>query len=149
MLFDGAEGRPLAALLGGRRGQDPGRTVTINGHEVALFVAPEDPDQMAWMDCPEDADVILTLATVDPALGAEHISTSVSDVVVMVRAGAASFVHLDTVGQLLRQALIGVRSAILIDSDRDDHSSGLVVGYAAPEDATTDHTQRAVKAVRP
>jgi hypothetical protein len=115
---------------------------------MAIYVPSDDPDHVAWMDCPDDADVILTLATVDPALGAEHISTSVSDVVVMIRAGAASVVRIDAVGQLLRQALIGVRSAILIDADPDDHTSGLVAGQAAGDDSP-EHSLGALKAVGP
>jgi hypothetical protein len=134
ILFDAAYGRPLATLLGKRGGSDRPGAVGTDEPGVALFVAPEDPAQIAWMDCPEDADVLLTLATVDPAMGAEHISTSVSDVIVMVRAGAASAVHIDAIGQLLRQALIGVRSTVLINADPDDHSSGLPARYGAGED---------------
>jgi hypothetical protein len=148
MLFDAAHGRPLATILKRNGSADGDARVVINGREMALFVAPDDPAQMAWMDCPEDADVILTLATVDPALGAEHMTTWVSEVVVMVRAGTTSATHLDAVGQLLRQALIGVRCAVLIDADPADHSSGLPTRYRTAEDSL-DNSFGAVKAVGP
>jgi hypothetical protein len=72
----------------------------------------------------------------------------VSDVVVMIRAGAASVVRIDAVAQLLRQALIGVRSAILIDADPDDHSSGLPSARAETGDSS-EHTLGTLKAVGP
>jgi capsular polysaccharide biosynthesis protein len=143
MIVDAAEGRPLAALLVGDDAVPEGATVSICDQEVTLLVAPDDPAQVAWMDSPDDADVILTLATVDPALGAEHFSTWVSDVVVMVRAGGASAVQIDAVGQLLRQSLIGVWSAILIDADPDDVSAGVPGGYQP--DAPAEPSLRAVE----
>jgi capsular polysaccharide biosynthesis protein len=147
VLFDAAHDRPLGKILRQQPGAERGGMVSIHGQQVALFVAPDDPSQTAWMDCPDDADAILTLATVDPALGAEHMSTSVSEVVVMVRAGAVNAAHLETVSQLLRQALIGVRSVILIQADPNDHTSGLPAYRTADE--SLDRAFGAVKAVGP
>jgi capsular polysaccharide biosynthesis protein len=148
ILSDAARGRPLTTIVGPSSSTESGGTVAINGREFTFFVAPEDPAQMAWMDYPDDADVILTLATVDPALGAEHMASSVGEVVVMVRTGATSAVRIDAVGRLLRQALIGVRSGILIDADPNDHSSGLPTAYRMADDPT-EHSFGALGAVHP
>jgi capsular polysaccharide biosynthesis protein len=145
MLVDAADGRPIATLLASEDAVPQGTPISVSEHDVTLLVAPDDPAEVAWMEGPEDADVILTLATVDPALGAEHISTWVSDVVVMVRAGAASPVQIDAVGRLLRQSLIGVWSAILIEADSDDNSAGIPEQYE-PVVETAEPSLRAVEA---
>ena len=53
-------------------------------------MAPDDPAEMADKAVGEDADAILILATIEPALGADHIAAWASDAVVMVRAGGAN-----------------------------------------------------------
>jgi hypothetical protein len=143
MLVDAAHGRPLAAMLGATPAAHDVEMITISRKHLALFVVPDDPGQMVWTDSLEDADVILTLATVDPALGAEHISTWARDAVVIVRAGTASAVQIDAVGRLLHRALIAVPSAILIEADRDDYSAGIPASEQ-PDDPP-DRSLRAVK----
>ena len=104
VLADAAEGRPLVGLLGG--GERPGtvRMVSLGGRPVGLYVAPQDPTRMADNEGREDADVILVLATVDPALGADHLAAWASDAVVMVRTGAASGPRIGAIAQQLRDA---------------------------------------------
>lgn len=145
VLADVADGRPLAALLGGSGTPGNVRTVSIDGRAVGLYVAPDDPAEMADKEAGEDADVILILATVDPALGADHIAAWASDAVVMVQAGAASPSQIKAVGQQLRQTGMAVRSAILVGTDAADHSSGVPATYQHPGDPA-DHSLTNLKA---
>lgn len=125
ILLDAASSRPLTTILRINNADAKQDTTSRNGGRIALRVAPADPAEMAFMDRPDDFDAILSLTTVDPLVGVEHLSRSVTDVVVMVRAGAVSALHIEAVAHLLRHGLIGVRSAILLDSDPSDASAGL------------------------
>lgn len=125
MLADVADGRPLANLLGGNAAPGTVRTVSMGGQAMGLFVAPDDPAQMADKEAGEDAEVILILATVHPAFGADHIAAWASDAVVMVQAGGATAARIDGVRQQVREAGITIKSAVLIGSDSHDHSSGV------------------------
>jgi hypothetical protein len=125
VLADAADGRPLATLLGGGDATGSIRMVSLKGEPVGLFVAPADPTRMADQNAGEDADVVLVLATVDPAFGADHLAAWADDAVVMVRAGEATTPHIDGVARQLRAARIIIRSGVLIGTDPDDHSSGV------------------------
>ncbi len=148
LLADVAKDRPLAALLGGGGAGGTIRTVSLNGRDVGLFVAPDDPTEMADKEVGEDADVILILATVDPAFGADHIAAWASDAVVMVRSGAADLARIDGVGHQLRDARMIIRSGLLIDTDPDDHSSGVPAAFAHAPDPS-DFLIESLKAKRP
>lgn len=148
ILADVATGRPLAALLGGKDAGGTIRTVSLNGRDVGLFVAPEDPTEMADKEVGEEADAILILATLDPAFGAEHIAAWASDAVVMVRSGGASLARIEGVAQQLRSARMIIRSGLLIDMDRDDHSSGVPADMAPGHDPT-DFLMESLKSHRP
>jgi hypothetical protein len=134
VVADAARRHPLASLLGGRGTAGITRPVTLGGHAIGLFVAPDDTACMAEEQAGEDADVILVLATLDQALGADHIAAWASDAVVMVRAGAASAARIDRIGMQLRDARLTIRSAILVGADRDDHSSGIPNTLASLDD---------------
>ena len=148
VLADAARDRPLAALLGGR-GATAGsiRTVSLHGHDVSLFVAPDDPSEMAEKGVGEDADAILILATIEPALGADHIAAWATDAVVMVRAGGPSSTRVDGVAQQLRDARMIIRSGVLIDTDPEDHSSGFSATHAGGSDSV-DFLIESLKAVQ-
>ncbi len=136
VLADAAEGRPLARLLRTRGAAGNIQTASIEGLPVGLYVAPTDPTQMADFDAGEEAEVVLVLATVDPAFGADHIGAWVSDAVVMVRAGEATTPRIDGVAKQLRDARIMIRSGLLIGSDRNDHSSGIPASrHSSPDPA--------------
>ncbi|MCL2394877.1 MAG: hypothetical protein FWC87_09345 [Acidimicrobiaceae bacterium] len=80
---------------------------------------------MADPSVTEDADVTLVLATVDSAVGADHLAASVGKAVVMIRAGEATRSSIEAIATQLRHARIAILSGILIGTDREDYSSGL------------------------
>ncbi len=71
------------------------------------------------------ADAVLVIASVDPAIGAWHLSQWGSEAVLSLTAGASSTHSIAAVRELLEAAGIQVRSAVLVGADPDDESSGL------------------------
>ena len=71
------------------------------------------------------ADLTLTLVTLDPAMGAEHITTWAADAVLMVTAGQSSATRLHTVGELIRLSGADFISAVLVGADKSDESLGI------------------------
>jgi hypothetical protein len=81
----------------------------------------DDPDRPSW----DTADVVLTLAEVDPAVGADHLVSWGSDAVLLVTAGRSSAERLRTTGELIRTAGLRLLFAVLVGADRRDESLGL------------------------
>ena len=80
-----------------------------------------------------DADVILVLATLDPAKGAEHLREWAANAVAFVTAGRSSVTKLEAHATMIRSASLHLRSVILIGPDRDDDSLGIFEDpFAAP-----------------
>jgi capsular polysaccharide biosynthesis protein len=75
------------------------------------------------------ADLLLTIATLDPASGGDHLATWASDVVVVVTAGRSSMTSIRAVGELIRLSGARLVSAVLIGADKDDKSIGVGVTY--------------------
>ncbi len=141
LIADLCPGAPAAHLL---KAGDPGvRTVTVDGAELAVAVPAKDEvlpagpvhrsrqgrsavsTDEALVNAYSDADVLLTLVSLDPALGADHLRTWVGDTVVMVSAGRSSWLRIHAVGELVRLARIPLVSAILAEADQTDESMGL------------------------
>ncbi len=112
--------RPTSCRAPRRRRASGGGPHRLGGRATGdLFVAPDNPAQMADEEAGADADAILILATVDPAVGAEHIAAWASDAVVMVRAGRrVSATWIDAVRRRLRQTDVTIRSAVLVGPRR-------------------------------
>jgi hypothetical protein len=70
---------------------------------------------------------MITLATFDPAVGADHIRTWASDAVAVVSAGRSSGTRIHSAGQAIRFAGVRLVSGVLLGADRDDESSGVAV----------------------
>jgi hypothetical protein len=70
------------------------------------------------------ADVLLTLVTLDPSFGAEHLATWATDAVPVVTAGRSTAVAIRSNGELLRIAGTRFESAVLVGADRDDQTIG-------------------------
>jgi hypothetical protein len=70
------------------------------------------------------ADVVLSLATLDPALGAEHLPGWAADVVAVVTAGQSTGVRINAVGEMLRLAGVRRSSVIVMGADKSDESLG-------------------------
>ncbi|HEX4830202.1 MAG TPA: hypothetical protein VH478_03805 [Trebonia sp.] len=141
VLADLAAGAPAAALLGVA---GPGVTsVSAGSAQVVLAVpgpgevAPAGPvgrapegarskfsEEVAAACGP--ADLLLTLATLDPALGADHLASWASNGVAMVTAGTSSWGRLHAAGEMARLAGITLISTILVGADRSDESLGVI-----------------------
>lgn len=70
------------------------------------------------------ADLLLTLTTLDPAFGGEHLVTWATDAVAMVSAGRSSAVRIHAVGEMVKLAGTRLVSAVLLGADKDDESLG-------------------------
>ena len=72
------------------------------------------------------ADLLLTLVTLDPALGGDHLATWATNAVVVVSAGQSSAERIHGVGEMIRLAGMRLDSVVLIGADKSDESLGLV-----------------------
>lgn len=76
----------------------------------------------------EPVDLVLTLVTLDPALGSEHLPTWATDAVGIVTAGVNPAAKINAVGELVRLAGTRLDSAVLLDADPGDESLGVLAG---------------------
>jgi len=74
----------------------------------------------------EGADLVLSLVTLDPAFGAEHVASWATDVVAVVTAGRSSAVRIHAAGELIRLAGVRLGSVVVLDADKRDESLGTV-----------------------
>jgi len=70
------------------------------------------------------ADLLLTLVTLDPALGGGHLATWAAGAVVVVTAGRSSSTRIHAVGEMIRLAGTPLVSAVLVGADKTDESLG-------------------------
>ena len=149
VVADLAEGRLAAGLLGvGSPGIHP---ISKAGVDIMVVVPERDDialagpipgfrDQSPGID-PElaaacaSADLLFTLATVDPASGGDYLSTWATDAAAVVTAGESSSTRIRAVGDMIRLAGLRLSSVVLTGADKDDESLGLV--YARDEDAAS------------
>jgi capsular polysaccharide biosynthesis protein len=138
---DLAEGAPLSAMLHAR---GPGlRMVTVSGAQLTLAVPPRDdlapagPVGRASADAQRseftaavqqavaDADLLLTLVTLDPSLGADYVASWAIRAVAVVTAGRSSWAKIQAAGEMSRLAGLSMTSAVLVGADRNDESVGV------------------------
>ena len=150
VLADLASGTPAASLVDSKA---PGvRPVTAQGARLTLAVpdpddiAPAGPLGHAWEEAQRSAfteavrvacasaDLLVTLVTLDPSLGAELLPTWAASAVVVVTAGQSSWARINAVGEMIRLAGTSVTSAVLVGADKSDES----LGTAQRPDALTD-----------
>lgn len=93
------------------------------GDSLSRGLPSADPSLIAACD---SADLVITLVTVDPALGIDHLPTWADDVVVVVTAGRSSSTRIHAVGEMLRLAGMQLKPAVLIGADKTDESLGTV-----------------------
>jgi capsular polysaccharide biosynthesis protein len=72
------------------------------------------------------ADLLLTLAGLDPSLGGEHLAGWARSAVVFVTAGKSSAARIHAVGEMIRLSGTELTSAVLIGADSSDESLGVV-----------------------
>jgi capsular polysaccharide biosynthesis protein len=142
VVADLVSGAPLARLLG--EGNPGVHAVSRNGVRLLVAVPGRDdvppvgplpggnhqairtrPDQ-AVVDAIASADLLLTLAILDPALGGDHLATWATDAVAVVTAGQSSVEKVHSVGEMIRLAGTRLDSVILIGADRNDESLGML-----------------------
>jgi capsular polysaccharide biosynthesis protein len=81
------------------------------------------PDPLVASDVA--ADLLLTLATLDPAVGGDHLATWASNAVVVVTSGESSAERIHSVGEMIRLAGMRLDSVVLLGADKSDESLGL------------------------
>jgi capsular polysaccharide biosynthesis protein len=105
---------------------------------IARRGVPDDgPTRDAW----QAADVVVTLADVDPAIGVDHLKSWSDRVVLIVSAGRSSAERLRTTAQLIRAADLRLLFAMMIGADHHDESLGLA-GVLESAPATPRKTPR-------
>ena len=81
-------------------------------------------DVLVGSDVP--ADLVLTLATLDPAVGGDHLGTWGTSAVVVVSAGQSPTDRIYGIGEMIRLAGMRLDSAVLLGADKSDESIGLI-----------------------
>jgi hypothetical protein len=71
------------------------------------------------------ADLLLTLTSLDPAFGGEHLGTWATDAIVVVTTGQSTGERIHGVGEMIRLAGTRLDSAVLIEADKSDESLGV------------------------
>jgi capsular polysaccharide biosynthesis protein len=94
---------------------------------VRAVTSPAEPTQAgdALVASFASVDVLLTLVTLDPALGGDHLATWATNAVVVVSAGQSSAERIHGVGEMIRLAGTRLASVVLIGADKSDESLGL------------------------
>jgi len=157
LVADLADGAPTARLLGVRT--TGVSAVTVAGRQLVVAVPePGDVARLGPLDgngrgrfgrlparratagplaaaC-RQADLMVTLVTLDPAAGARYLSTWAAGAVVTVTAGKSSGTRIHTAGEMIRLAGTRLISAIVLDADRADESLGMTFAPAAEPRAT-------------
>jgi capsular polysaccharide biosynthesis protein len=140
VLADLCDGAPAARLLGDAH---PGvRTVSVEG--ARLTVAIPDPDDVLPVGplpvrpgqaqaagpltaaC-ASADLLLTLAVLDPSLGGDHLAGWARGAVVVVTAGEASATRIRAAAEMIRLSGTSLISGVLIGADKTDESLGVTL----------------------
>jgi capsular polysaccharide biosynthesis protein len=91
-----------------------------------------------------DADLVLSLVTLNPAFGGEYVASWATDAVAVVTAGRSTAVRIHAAGELIRLAGMRLGSVVVLDADKSDESLGMVnePGYqAAPRLKTAPGTE--------
>lgn len=130
-------------VLAGQLGiEKPGiHAVTVTQDRIVLAVmepgnpAPVGPLARQASDAAADkdietaftkADLVITLATVDVAVGADHLASWTSEAVAVVTAGVSTAAKLYATGEMIRDAGVHLTSAVLLGADTNDDSVGSV-----------------------
>lgn len=71
-----------------------------------------------------DANLILSLVTLDPAHGGDHVATWATAAVAVVTAGESSAIFIRSNAEMVQLAGTRLRSAVLVGADKNDESLG-------------------------
>ncbi len=138
VLADLCSGAPGARLLGVTdtgvdevRVGDVRLVVAVPDREDVLLAGPLQADRYGTgSDDPlaaacASAELVLTLAPLDPALGGDYLAEWASSVVAIATAGRSTAERIHAVGEMIRLAGITQVSAVLVGSDKTDESLGV------------------------
>jgi hypothetical protein len=140
LVADLSEGAHAARLL---EVSKPGiRAVSTNGVRLLVALTPSDdiapvgplrgaaspngyaqPDEALVAAC-ANLDLVLSLFTLDPAYGGEHLATWATDAVAIVTAGKSTAVRINAIGEMVRLSGARLGSVVVISADKNDGSLG-------------------------
>jgi capsular polysaccharide biosynthesis protein len=163
LVADLVPGAPVAKLLGTTSaGTQKGR----NGGAPLIVIIPPEADLMpsgplrpavagrlaaaptkAVVSAAKQADLLVTIAELDPAVGGEHLSTWAEAAVAVFTAGRTRAARAYAVGEMLRLSGIHAISGIVVGSDQTDESLGaapvpdavVAAGPGSPNGAHSAH----------
>jgi capsular polysaccharide biosynthesis protein len=141
MVVDLSPDRVLGELLGVSEHET--RIMFVKGAWVPMLVAVppgDEPVEMSTIEPPasdSDADgnpdtawtspqVVLVLSTLDLGLGASHLASVADEAIIIVTAGRSNAVEIRSTADVIRAAGLTVRGAILVGSDNNDDSTGIM-----------------------
>jgi capsular polysaccharide biosynthesis protein len=84
------------------------------------------PADEALVAACSSADLLLILATLDPAFGGDYLGTWATNAVAVVTAGECSAEKIHAVAEMIRLAGTRLDSVVLIGADKSDESLGIV-----------------------
>jgi capsular polysaccharide biosynthesis protein len=82
-----------------------------------------EPDAALASACAQ-ADVVLSLVSLDPARGGDYLTTWATNAVAMVTAGRSTATRIHTVGEMIRMSGAQMASVVVMDFDKADESLG-------------------------
>ncbi len=139
VVADLCDDAPAARLLGAG---DPGvRTVSAQGTDLIVIV-PERDDVIPVgplqpntgriraaepvVAAGASADLVLTLAALDPSVGGDHLAGWARSAVAVVTAGESTAARIHAVGEMIRLAEMSLIAGVLVDADKTDESLGVL-----------------------
>ncbi len=142
VVADLCTGAPAAKLLGAA---EPG-VHELSTHDARVVVAVPEGDDIvpvgplhrgsvlaqrssfteAVAAATASANLLLTLATLDPSLGGEHLATWATDAVAVVTAGRSSWAKIHGAAELVRLSGARLAFAVLVGADKTDESLGIL-----------------------
>jgi capsular polysaccharide biosynthesis protein len=165
VMADLSDGSHAARLVGSG---DPGvRPVSVDGASLVVAVPDRDdvmpagplhhgspraqtvPGDKALAGACASADLLLTLLTLDPSLGGDHLATWATDAVVVVTAGRSSWAKLHAVGEMVRLAGTRLVSVVLVGADNTDESLGTAQTPNPPDDVVYWRTGQVLRRAYP
>ena len=151
VVADLATGAPAAGLVGSNK-PGVGQVSVDNAHLIVAVPEGDDVEPAGPLEksSPQarrspfteavsaacaSANVLLTLAPLDPALGGEYLATWATDAVVFVTAGRSSWTKIRAAGEMVRLSGTHLVSAVLVSADKTDDSLGVTPEAAVAHDA--------------
>jgi capsular polysaccharide biosynthesis protein len=105
---------------------DPGQVAPVGPLNRSMSeVEDRQPDEDLVAAC-DSADLLLSLVSLDPAFGGDHLATWATDAVAVVTAGRSSGERIHGVGEMIKLAGARLVSVVLLGADKSDVSLGTV-----------------------